>query len=378
MTATVLVVGPGTVSGPHPVPDELVCAAIDAIDEEYTLLRERPVDVDELWASIITRAVGDPAPGLALVCPGWWSDARVARIRAAAGDLRSPTVLRRHEVRPSAAGCRLEIAPDFVLCRMAGGPVTATPRLGEPTEVTAALVRGVPSGAPVLIDAPVGVPGAAELAAMIAGRLRGRGHEIEVFDDRAVAAVSHLSVADHGAPAATRPARHRKPWALTAGALLATTVLLTAGWLARPGDEPMALITEGRVTVRLPAGWEVRRITDGAGSPRLQAFSPDDRVAAILLAQSPAGPDLAGSAVVLKSALELQPAGVFTDFRADDRRGDRDVVSYTEIRDGREIAWAVFIDGRVRIAIGCQQPTPNHGAIREHCDEAIRSAHSTS
>lgn len=377
MTVTVLVVGPGTVSGPNPVPDELICAAIDAIDDEYTLLRERPIGVDELWASIITRAVGDTVPGLLLVCPGWWSDTRVARIRAAAGPHRDPAVLRRHEVLGSTAGCRLEIAPDFVLCRMAGRPAAATPRLGEPTEVVAALVRGVPSGAPVLIDAPVGVPGAAELAAMIAGRLRGDGHTVEVVDDRAVAAAGlDQSGADRAAPAAT--ARRRKPWALTAGALLTAPALVTAGWLVQPGDEPMALITEGRVTVRLPAGWEVRRITDGAGSPRLQAVSPADRVAAILLTQSPAGPDLAGAAVVLKSALELQPAGVFTDFRDDDRAGDRDVVSYTEIRDGREIAWAVFIDGPVRIAIGCQQSTSHDGSIRKHCDEAIRSAHSTS
>ena len=113
MSATVLVIGPGTVSGPNPVPTEIVSAAIDAIDDEYVLVGERPVALDELWTRLIAAAAGEPADGLLLVCPGWWSEARVNRIgRAAGADARqrlaagrdlgsrpAPVVLRRRPTR---------------------------------------------------------------------------------------------------------------------------------------------------------------------------------------------------------------------------------------------------------------------------------------
>ncbi|PEG54585.1 type VII secretion-associated protein [Mycolicibacterium diernhoferi] len=368
-SVTVLVIGPAAVSGGEPVPDEMVCAAIDAIDDRHALVEDRVVDVDALWASVIAAALPHPVARLTLVCPGWWSDDRVTRIRRAVGPDPEIVIRRRHEV-DGTGGCRVEIAREFVLCRIAGRPVAAVPRSAPATDVARAVVAGVDGGGPVLIDVPARVAGATELAAMIARGLREHGREVGMTDDAALCA----AVPDDGPPGA--PARR----GAGACALLTCGALLAAGWLvprAEEAGEPVALITEGRVTVRLPAGWMIDRVTGSAGSPRVQADSPSDQLAAILLTQSPAGPDPGRSAAVLKAALERQPEGVFTDFRTDDHRGGRAVSSYTEIRGDREIAWAVFIDGPVRIAIGCQQPAGGGQPIREHCDEAIRSARGT-
>ena len=369
VNATVLVIGPGTVSGPHPVADEIIGAAIDAIDDRYALIDERPMAVDELWARVISTASGGAADDLLLVCPGWWSDARVNRIREAAGEhCARPAIGRRHESHGSTAMCVIEIAPEFVLCRIPGSPVAVTPRLGAMAAVAETVARGVVGAAPVVIDAPLGVPGAADLAGALEDNLR--GHEVRIADDHTLAAV----LAAPRPQAVAAPHRHVSVVAVSVGILLAFGVLIGGSGADTPDRPAVALLSEGRVTVQIPAGWVVRRITDGTGSARVQVFSPTEEVAAILLTQSVAGPDLAGTADVLEAALALQPPGVFSDLRADDHRGGRAVLSYTEMRADREIAWAVFLDGGVRIAVGCQQP-PSTAVIRQHCDAAIRSAH---
>jgi type VII secretion-associated protein (TIGR03931 family) len=376
MTAAVVIIGPGSVHGPNAVSDQTVRAAIDAIDDEHALIDERPVGVDALWAAILAEVAGDCAQRPILVVPGWWSETRVARIRRAADQHREGHVVAcRHDAYRTQSGCILEIAQEFVLCRTAGIPVSVTPRLGELTEVAGSAAHSVTAGGPVLIDAPAGIAGAADLAAAIAGQLRGRGRDARLVDDRLIAAefaVQQESVA------AAPPRRRTTAWALPMGALLAVGVLLAAGRTVFAPDESTALITEGRVTMRIPADWTVQRVTSGAGSARIQVFPRGDEVSAILLTQSPAAPDPATTATLLKAALELQAPGVFTDFREDDGRPGRIVLSYNEIREGRVIGWAVFVDGRTRIAIGCQQPRPGAETIRTHCDEAIRSAHASS
>lgn len=369
MTAAVLVVGPGTVSGPNPGSTEKIWAAIDAVDDDYTLLDEVPVRVDDLWAAVIATVAGDDANRI-LVCPGWWSDARIERIRTAASRRgHRDVVLWRHEQHRTPGACVIEIGPEFVFCRSPGVPVTVTPSTGDIDDVAGAVAHGVIAGAPVVIDVPSGVAGAAELAAGLVRRLP--GHVVETVDDAAIAA----AVAERRAPAPA-PLRRNKAWALSVGALLAACVVLVVSRVNVPVAQPMTRISEGRVSVQIPAGWTVRRVTEGAGSPRVQAHLPADPGNAILLTQSPAGPDLASAAAVLRAALELQPPGVFTGLRTDDLQGGRAVLSYTEQRQGREIAWAVFLDGSLRVAIGCQQPTAGT-AIRVYCDEAIRSAHVT-
>lgn len=379
MSATVLLIGPGTVIGPHPVPAEMNCAAIDAIDDEYTLIDERPIAVDDLWAWVLHVAAGEPEGALLLVCPGWWSDARLNRIRHAAGQHHDePVILRRHEAleavrsdgesHRSPTACIIEIASEFVICRTPGSPIAVTPRLAEMGEIAGTVTHGIIGAGTVVIDAPVGVAGAAELAAALANDLDGR--DVQIVDD----AILAEAIAAEQLPAPVARRRRTTVWAVPAGLLLALGVLFGLPRAGEPTEVPLTWLTEGRVTVKIPAGWEVRRITDGAGSPRIQAHSPTEEAASILLTQSVAGPDTARTADILQAALARQPPGVFTGLRTDDHQGGRAVLSYTETRADREIAWAVFLDGRVRIAIGCQQP-PSAAVIRKYCDEAIRSAH---
>lgn len=349
---TVLLVGPATVHGPRPVPAELAAAACAAIDDPRALVDGRVVDVDDLWRTVL-RAAAAPTWPLVLVCPGWWHPARVDRIRRAAGARH--TVRQRHTVHTTVADAIVEIAEEFVLVRVAGRVVASVPRLAD--RVADDVAARITVGGPVLIDVPTGVPGAAELAADIAQRCRAGRRNTTIVDDQVL-------LRQAGAPVRRR-ARRMAP--MTVGA-----VLLAAGLgITVPSGEPAPGQTEpageGRVALRLPAGWARYRVVDGPGSPRLQAISPHDPDAAILLTQSPAGPD---PAAVLAAALAAQPPGVFADFRATDHRGGRDVMSYTETRPGRDIEWAVFVDGPVRIAIGCQKPD----RIREHCAEAVRSA----
>jgi type VII secretion-associated protein (TIGR03931 family) len=141
-----------------------------------------------------------------------------------------------------------------------------------------------------------------------------------------------------------------------------------------PTDHPsMTVLVEGRVGVQIPAGWTVRRITEGPGSARVEVVSPSDPELMIHLTQSGVGD---GSvADTLQAALREQPAGVFVDFDPSAVVAARQVVSYREVRAGREIRWAVFVDGVVRIAVGCQS-APGHGeAVRWACEAATRSAH---
>lgn len=139
----------------------------------------------------------------------------------------------------------------------------------------------------------------------------------------------------------------------------------------------MTLLVEARVGVMVPAQWVVQRVTSGPGSARLQVVSSTDDDIAVHVTQSPLGPHSSDKEVAesLRSALSQQPDGVFVEFNPSDRRADRPVVTYREVRAGRQIAWAVLIDGSLRIAIGCQSARGHEAAVREACDQAIASAH---
>ena len=77
----------------------------------------------------------------------------------------------------------------------------------------------------------------------------------------------------------------------------------------------------------------------------------------------------------MRSALSHEPDGVFVEFNPSDRRADQPVVTYREVRAAHHIAWVVRIDESLRIAIGCQSAPGHEEAVREVCDQAIRSAH---
>ncbi len=138
----------------------------------------------------------------------------------------------------------------------------------------------------------------------------------------------------------------------------------------------MTLLVEGRVALKVPALWTVRRITSGPGSARVQVMAPDDSTG-VLVTQSQVreGETLTATSATLRSALDDELAGVFSQFDPDDRRAGRPAATYRELRDGRQIDWAVFVDDTVRIAIGCQSAPGIEQAVRDVCEEAIRSAH---
>ena len=351
---TVLVVGPATVHGSVPVRPDLAAAACAAIDDRYTVVDDGPVDVDDLWRTVLQVDAERSGPVL-LVCPGWWHPRRVDRVRRAVGG--EPVVRQRHTVHRRASDVIVEIAEEFVLVRVGDRVVASIPRVGD--TVAEQVTAQITVGTTVLLDAPVGVSGARRLAETIAGDVLAGGRDAAIVDD-------HVLVRETASCA--RPRRMRMSPMLagvTAVAVCGTGMFCQVD---RPSPAQDQLVVEGRVAVLLPADWERRRLIDGPGSPRLQSISTEYPDAAILLTQSPAGPD---PVAVLAAALAVQPSGVFTDFREHDRRSERDVVSYTENRPGRTIEWVVFVDGPVRIAIGCQHPRQ----IRSHCDLAVRSAH---
>jgi type VII secretion-associated protein (TIGR03931 family) len=139
---------------------------------------------------------------------------------------------------------------------------------------------------------------------------------------------------------------------------------------------PMTLLVEGRVGVMVPAGWAVVRVTSGPGSARVQVVSPTDADVAVHVTQSSLTPHQSHDAVAesLRSALSQEPDGVFVEFNPSDRRAGQPVVTYREIRADHHIAWAVLVDDSLRIAIGCESAPGHEEAVREVCDQAIRSA----
>ena len=130
------------------------------------------------------------------------------------------------------------------------------------------------------------------------------------------------------------------------------------------------------MAVKVPAQWVVRRITSGPGSARVQVTAPDDATA-VLITQSQVrkGESMSATAATLRRALDDEQVGVFVRFNPDDRRAGRPAATYRELRDGRQIDWAVFVDDTVRIGIGCQSAPGSEDAVRDVCEEAIRSAH---
>jgi type VII secretion-associated protein (TIGR03931 family) len=146
---------------------------------------------------------------------------------------------------------------------------------------------------------------------------------------------------------------------------------------AAAAEPPMTLLVEGRVGVMVPAQWVVQRITSGPGSARVQVVSPNDATVALHITQSTLASQQAQEQVAdsLRDALAQAPDGVFVDFNPSDRRVDRAVVTYREVRRDRQIAWFVLIDRSLRIAIGCQSAPGHEEALHQICDRALGSAH---
>jgi type VII secretion-associated protein (TIGR03931 family) len=382
MRGIVVEVGPAAVRGPNHANSEWVSAGIDAIDDELTLIDERPVTVADVWRAVMRDVVGGGADAVVLVCPTWWASSRVDLVRDAACTVaKDCVVLKRAQVlrdgRPDRVTAVLEVAPEFVVVVPPVGHMQVVAR-GD----TEAIVAAIPMSMAVLLDGPEGVEGACPLVGAIADRLRANGVAVTVADINCVRrGVDALPSLQDGHGAQTRSGSHRSrlATAVLAGTLL-SAASLCGGFAARqhvPGPTPMTLLVEGRVGVVVPAKWVVQRVTSGPGSARVQVISPTDADVAVHVTQSSLPPHQSHEQVAesLHSMLSQQPDGVFVDFNPSDRRVGLTVVTYRELRPDHHITWVVLVDGTLRIAIGCQSAPGYEDAVREVCDQAIRSAH---
>lgn len=378
---TVVVVGPATIIGPEEVGAELVSSALECIDEQLGLLGAAVLPAERIWRDAMAAVTG-AASAITVVCPTWWPLSRIERVRAAVPTSVSRVVIERRTDALRAAGgepdCAVvELGEDLVTISRPGDAASVVRRTGSAT-AEAVLARAT-WGARVVIDAPIGVPGAAPLAAEIQALLQDQGVGAEILScaDLRAAADTHPPPATVG----PRPARAR-----TAIAGLAAIAVVGAGGLglsnrdapapalAAAADPEFTWLVEGRVAIQVPVRWTVDRALAGAGSARLQIISPDDRGQIIHLTQSvvPREQTLDVAARSLREAATKLPDGVILDFQEAGVSAGRAAVRYREVRDGRTVEWSVLLDGPVRIAVGCQG-----AAVRPACDTAIRSARRT-
>ncbi|HKV20054.1 MAG TPA: type VII secretion-associated protein [Mycobacterium sp.] len=382
MTACVVEVGPATVRGPRAAPRQIITTALECIDDDIAIVGEAPVTVDALWREVFRGVLPDRCASALLVCPSWWPPTRVERVREAAATASANiAVAQRIDVLGTRALTIVEIAPDFVVVTDADNAVTAEPRLGATSEIARSVVSRIDRSAAVLVDAPADVVGAAELAGAISESLRAGGTAVTtVHPDRVLRVVEkHRTFREHPVDS---PRSIRARPAVAVGIVLSLLVASLSVGLAvgaddpEPTSNPMTLLVEGQVALKVPALWSVRRITSGPGSARVEVTAPDGSTA-VLMTQSQVDPreTLATAAASLRAALADQDAGVFVGFDADDRRADRPVITYREVRGARQTDWTVLVDDTVRIAVGCQSPSGDEDAVRAVCDEAVRSAH---
>lgn len=384
MSSTVVEVGPVTVRGPGPDSD-LAGIAVAGIDDEITLVDDQPVAVADLWVEVLDAA----APGarrLTLVCPTWWTVEQCDRVQVAAIAVGAEVVVMQ---RVQAIGTTLtseswvvvEISDEVVVVSGAGAPGVTLARHAEddldPEAVVRAVIAIAGASAEVAVDAPDEVVGATALGSAVMDGLRRRGTKVNLADAR----TWRVALRCPDSPAVAEPVgrRVRAAGRLATGAAVTLAIVLGAIAFAAQGgagdDGAMTVLVEGRVAMQVPAGWTVQRITDGPGSARVEVISPSDPQAAIHLTQS----GIADGAVAdtLQRALEQEPEGAFVDFDPAAVIAARGVVSYREVRPGREVRWAVFVDRTVRIAIGCQSAPDRAAAMRAACEAATRSAHAT-
>ncbi|MET0757921.1 MAG: type VII secretion-associated protein [Mycobacterium sp.] len=389
MTDVVVEAGPGTVRGPRDVPAQLVSAALECIDDELALIDDRPAAVADVWREVMRSAVG-ACETVVLVCPTWWASRRVNVVRDAAADAATDVVvLQRAHVLADELPARMcavvEIAPELVVVSRDGRAPVVIPRLGDPDGVAEVVAGEVGATAAVLVDAAVGVNGAGPLAVAITDRVRAHGVSVSIAGQdwvrRAMPATQSRQPDDACVVESHRPPR--RAVAVLAGVLLSLAALCAGFSVRQPTrvppaeDMPLTLLVEGRIGVKVPAQWRVQRITSGPGSARVQIVSPADPQTAVHVTQSPLPPGQTPAAVAetLRTALEAQPLGVFVDFDPADRRADRPVMTYREIRAGHHIAWTVLVDDSVRIGIGCQSAVDHEDLVRLACEQAIGSAH---
>ncbi len=386
--------------------DEVTGATLDAIDDRVALVGGHPVAVGSLWRAALRSlscVPGGPVHGgVVVVHPSWWPSSRVAVVTAASATLTGEVLVRPRSwllMRASKAAPEATVVVEIAerLAVVIGAETVAVPRTAEPrlvAESVACAIAGI-RPAVVVIDAPGTVTGAAELAASIAAATRGGGPTVVDVDDARLMRLAGSALCEPSEPAARPPrvrSRSRRLGVLATCATAVTVFSLAVSTVStvsrvppvdRPGaavadsvqTAPTTFLVEGRVALAVPADWPTQRVVAGPGSARVQATSPSEPDVALHVTQSPvAGETLSGTAERLKRAIDAAPAGVFVDFDPSGSTAGRPAVTYREVRANHHIRWTVFVDGPIRISIGCQSRPGNEDAIRGACDQAVRSA----
>ena len=411
-------VGPGTIRrlccgigvGADDEMAERYSSALGAIDDHVALVDGRPVTVASLWHNALRSldcGSPDATKAMIIVHPSWWPASRVGVVTAAAnGAVMQPrSWLLRQASTASEATVVVEIAEKMVSIAgdSKGQRLVAVPRttglrpLAEEVAAVVARIRQWPTSV-VLIDAPSAVAGASAVATLIAAAVRDadNGHTALVVDDARLAQLAHavrLPEDELTQPAAAAGGVGSRAWKLSgvaaAGVVLAVAAPAVAavGRNGAPATEAVhtTFLVEGRVALTVPANWPTQRVIGGPGSARVQVTSPSDPEVALHVTQS-AVPDttqekheareaLQGTAERLRRAIDTEPAGVFVDFNPSAVSVGRSAVTYREVRAGHQVRWTVMLDGAVQISIGCQSRPGSEDAVREVCEQAVRSAH---
>ena len=411
-------VGPGTIRrlccgigvGADDEMAERYSSALGAIDDHVALVDGRPVTVASLWHNALRSldcGSPDATKAMIIVHPSWWPASRVGVVTAAAnGAVMQPrSWLLRQASTASEATVVVEIAEKMVSIAgdSKGQRLVAVPRttglrpLAEEVAAVVARIRQWPTSV-VLIDAPSAVAGASAVATLIAAAVRDadNGHTALVVDDARLAQLAHavrLPEDELTQPAAAAGGVGSRAWKLSgvaaAGVVLAVAAPAVAavGRNGAPATEAVhtTFLVEGRVALTVPANWSAQRVLGGPGSARVQVTSPSDPEVALHVTQS-AVPDttqekheareaLQGTAERLRRAIDTEPAGVFVDFNPSAVSVGRSAVTYREVRAGHQVRWTVMLDGAVQISIGCQSRPGSEDAVREVCEQAVRSAH---
>lgn len=306
----------------RPVDPELARAALEWIDDPVGLYDGRPVSVADLWRLVMTTALGGDggarSGSVMLVHPDDWPSHRVDRVVAAANAVADEVVpIRRSDWSPAPADLT-EPGPQPAIEPVRDS--AAQPPMMNPARRRPALLIGA------TVIGATGIVATAVAVALIGGLGRGLSTHPEADPD----------------PLATGETR---------------------------------TVVEGRVTAKFPASWSIHRVTSGPGSRRLQADSPVDPGFAVHLTQSYAPEStISQAAASLGAVIATQPAGVFADFDAEARVGERPALTYREIRPGREIEWTVVVVGSTRIGVGCQSPPGRMAEVRPVCLSTLASA----
>lgn len=374
---------------------EVGAVALEAIDDPVALLDEQPVSVGSVWTTALRALADGHRGGPIVVHPSWWPTSRAGVITAAAATLTGATVQPRSWLtRGGSADSTVVVEVAAHLVAIAGREITAVSRRTE-TPLADQVADAVETTAPraaVLIDAPGAVPGAPLLAGQIAAALTARGHIVTKIDDTALGRrATTAAVIDEqlGRPAPVRSRPRARVAATFVATVVAAGVVATLVTVSVPATDaagpprspepqpaPTTVLVEGQVALTVPATWLTQRVTAGPGSARVQVTSPADPEVALHITQSPTtGETLTGAADRLRRAIDAEPAGVFVDFDPSGISAGRPAVTYREVRPGHDVRWSVLLDGSVRISVGCQSRPQSPDAVRDACEQAVRSAH---